>query len=164
MGFGKVREIIDGVTVFPTLIATGSSVSGFPTAGRLPKIRFPINPAFWRFGDYFDHSRFYPYASLIPRYTFYRVDVEDFWFCCLPTLPLTVAEQPYARKDITNARTKNMLVRFFIIVLQIRLVEYVNMSMVSRLYIGYRDMKRGTIAQRNERVVNPFLNKIWSSK
>ena len=25
------------------------------------------------------------------------------------------------------------------------------------VYIGYRDVERGTIAQRNERVINPFL-------
>ena len=81
-------------------------------------------------GSLFLPSRFFPQASLISQCTVYRVDVEDFWFCCLPTLPLTVAEQPYARKDITNARIKNMLVRFFIIVLQIKLVEYVCMSMI----------------------------------
>jgi hypothetical protein len=48
MGFGMTCEKIDGVTVLPLLLATGPSVPGFPIAGRLPKIRFLINPAFLR--------------------------------------------------------------------------------------------------------------------
>lgn len=39
------------------------------------------------------------------------------------------AVQPYARNDIANASTKNMLVRFFIVVLQFRLIELVCRSM-----------------------------------
>ncbi len=40
------------------------------------------------------------------------------------------AVQPYARKDIANASSTNMTVRFFIIVLQFRLLEHVCVTMI----------------------------------
>ena len=40
------------------------------------------------------------------------------------------AVHPYARNDIANASSKNILTRFFIIVLPLRLVEHVSLSMV----------------------------------